>query len=149
MDKATWDSLKPESKKVWDMLDDKEKAKVLAPSRQTQANVLQVNQHSVTGDLLDGVDENEDDIDTVPAATTTGEVNAAASQACSEAHPGDARRMMGTTKKPTLKAKFTQFDFSDDDDGVWEPCDGALVNDYWGDSDEDSEDSDSDFHRGD
>ena len=68
-------------------------------------------------------------------------MNAAASRARSEAHPGDARRMMGTTKKPTLKAKFTQFDFSDDEDGVWEPCDGDLIDDYWGDgSNDDSDD---------
>lgn len=147
MDKTTWDSLKPESKKVWDMLDDEEKAKVLAPGRQTQANVLDANQHSMNGGTSD-----DDDDEEAPGSTSlaTGEINAAASKARSEAHPADTRRMMGTTKKPTLKAKFTHFDFSDDDDGAYESCDGDHVDAYWGDSDDDdSGDSDSDFHRGD
>jgi hypothetical protein len=150
MDKASWDSLKPESKKVWDMLSDEEKAKILAPTRPTStAMVLHANQHNVVTPEEDAPNDNEDASTHDPDATI--DINNAVSKARGEAHPGDTRRMLGSTKKTTLKAKFAHFDYSDDDNGEWEPCDGDLVDEYWGagsESDE-SDDSGTDFHRGD
>ena len=153
MNKTTWESLSKEGRSVWDTLSDGDKRKILqyAHSR-AERPTLQANQHDTTpADEVDNSNANDDATNT-PANTetvpTTAEINNVVTKARSEAHPGDPRRMMGTTgstpkKNRKADVKFVNWEISDGDG--YQSSDDDLVDGYW----ESDHEDDQDFHRGD
>jgi hypothetical protein len=150
MDKATWNAMSPDHQKIWDMLPDTSKKLILDSAAK---RVTTESTPTITANVHEAAtpSESQDTIDTLPSeetqSTPTTEINSAVTKARGDAHPGDIRRMMGSTKsKTTIKAHFACFGDSDDDS---EECDESdvddIIGDYWGD---DQEDDDSDFQAG-
>lgn len=126
MNRETWNSLAPETQKVWDSLPKEEKIKLLTYSkdrhdrRNAKANItdttpsMDINNHDISGGGDDeGADSKEDpssEPDKLEVNTTMWKINNAQQQARSEAHPGDLRRMMGSTSpaRASIEAKLHQ-----------------------------------------
>jgi hypothetical protein len=159
MDKETWNALSEGGKKTWDALPDTDKLKVLqyAKKRAEKAKV-DVNQHSTEAhetlqEELTDLPEPEGTTEEPPL--TTAEIHNAIAKARSEAHPGDARRMMGgepIQRKEKTQVKFASWnvgttagDDSDDEGEDLADLD-EMLEQYWQDDDSDGE---GDFHRGD
>jgi hypothetical protein len=150
MNKDTWSSLDPSTQKLWDSIDDKDKAAILnysskrAEKRASNKESRTANVHQVTGEDTDD-DEESDKSDSQPEVqvnVTEQEAN----EAKGKAHPGDIRRVLGSSKtKKDNKSKsrstnhvmwqlnHAQMDSdadSSDDDSMPDPDD--LVAGYWG-----------------
>lgn len=111
MNKETWTSLDPATQKVWDSIDDKDKAAILGyaekrAERRTQdkssrsANVHE-GDHGQESD--DGASDNEEAGTEMQANVTKSvqEVN----ETKGKAHPGDIRRVLGGNKKGDKKTR--------------------------------------------
>jgi hypothetical protein len=147
MNKATWESLSKEGRTVWDTLSDGDKKKILQYAiDHADKPVLQTNQHETSTPNGTEAPTPNDSTTQVP---TTAEINNLASyQCCQEAHPGDARRMMGGKPKPTKnrKANICFASFQESDGDGYQSEDDDMVDGYW---DPQLDDDDEDFHRGD
>ena len=144
MNKETWESLSPEGRETWDKMDSGDKRKVLQYAKQrAEKKTMDANTHEANPPdepILDGDDDKE-----APDVTET-EVNNAVTKARKSSHPGDARRVMGSTGGTKAKkigqvnhVDFSTFSMSQ------EQIDDAI-DDYWN---EDSEsDDEQDFQRG-
>ena len=155
MNLPTWKSLSKEAQRIWDTMADDDKAKILQHASQ-RASETQVNKT-----LLDGDDDEVNEQDNVEADPMTSledmakndttEVNNVLAAEIQEAHPGDPRRMMGSSGK--TKSRVTANTVR------WHPLDGfgydSLYND---DSDEEPVTNvddfmsywhEPDFHKGD
>jgi hypothetical protein len=131
MNKATWDSLSEGSKKVWDQLQDSDKAKILQYSAQRGNSPMKANTHQL------GIMEKEEDVEEPPPSPDDDdnpgiEANQALSEARGDAHPGDIRRLMGDTTRPKREVGFHYWNGShhstDDTDN--------LIDQHWDDEDE-------------
>lgn len=136
MNKDTWESLSPEGRETWDKMDSGDKRKVLQYAKQrADKKTMDANAHESNPPDESTLDD-EDDKE-APEVTET-EVNNAVTKARKSSHPGDARRVMGSTSGTKTKktgqvnhVDFTTFSMSS------EQID-AAINDYW------NEDSESD-----
>jgi hypothetical protein len=146
MNKATWESLSKEGRSVWDTLSDGDKKKILQYAvDRAEKPVIQANQHETS--TPDGTETPAPDESTASTPTTV-EINNLVTNARKEAHPGDARRMMGAKTKPQKNRKadvrFASFQESDGDG--YQSDDDDMVDGYW---DPQLDDDAEDFHRGD
>ena len=107
---TTWKSLSDETQSIWDSIDEAEKAKILAASRNDSkkprrqvklAEQVSSNETIIANSHESNVGEEEASDE---EATTTIQANTALTTARNEAHPGDPRRMMGTNT-PSKHAK--------------------------------------------
>jgi hypothetical protein len=103
MNKATWESLSKEGRTVWDTLSDGDKKKILQYAiDRADKPVIQTNQHGTsTPDGTETPPPNESTTHVPP----TAKINNLVTNARQEAHPGDARRMMGAKTKPKKNCK--------------------------------------------
>ena len=139
MNSETWNSLSPEAQEIWDKLEQEMKDKILG-SRQTKVNnALTTPTRKVnTVETVDDDEESQDE----PEEKATIQVNNVLARAQSEAHPGDPRRMMGSTKsskketeketnggtKSRLQAMVHRFATYESDSDSEE---GEHFDDYW------------------
>ena len=125
MARSTWRSLTPEAQKIWDQLDDDNKAKILKSSSGKPTKRSQNNNRKVQANIAEQepseVDEAGDTADETCGAqdTDTIEVNKtdAVSKAKEEAHPGDARKMLsskGNTNREVNSVQFQSFNVNYD-----------------------------------
>jgi hypothetical protein len=142
MNRETWKSLSPETQVAWDTLSKEDKAKILTYSkdrderRTTKAHLtdaspkIEANTHDTS--KSDDEDQEGPKEDSVPAGegirvnTVMWKANNTTLGARNEAHPGDPRRMMGSSQgtRSSIEAKLHQHlkqldhedESSDDDD---------------------------------
>jgi hypothetical protein len=145
MNKETWNSLSQEGKTIWDKLTDVDKKRILQYAlKRAEKDKIAVNNHSMDITVLEEDNVAEDPKDE-EGAHTQAEIHTAVSKARSEAHPGDPRRMLGSSKTKsksrTSEVKMVNWGVDNDsDDGANEHIDHA-VEDYWqSDSSSDGED---------
>ena len=109
MDRNTWDSLGKASKNAWDMITPSDEAAILNyANKRGERSARQVNVHDMTEEVettedVTQVEESEELEEQDNDPEDTMEANVARG---GKAHPGDARRMMGTTnpRKSNLKS---------------------------------------------
>ena len=153
MNKATWDSLSKEGRTVWDTLSDGDKKKILQYAQDRAARPdIQANQHesNVNPDIPSVDDPPSPDALPTNDAPTSVDINNVIARARNDAHPGDARCMLGDTpkgrarKSDTRHVKFTSWEPPDDGDGYNSDDVDDIIEGYWDSSDDD----DQDFHPG-
>jgi hypothetical protein len=148
MNKETWTSLSKETQEIWDKIGKEDKAKLLnygmdRAERARKANVheledkkeIKVNNH----ELSEPDAASEEKVEDAPPENPTINVNNVLTGVRSEAHPGDPRRMLGSSKpstKSSLEAMYHRLGTSYDS----EESDSSS-------SDEDSE-TGEDFREG-
>jgi hypothetical protein len=148
MNKKAWDSMSPEGKKTWDLLSDKDKIAVLTYARdraQRTQNKLTTNVHMAITDgeettqvnVAEQSDPTKDD-DHQPSSDY--EINNALTDARSNAHPADPRRMMGSDKPSTgteRKVGYHSWNRSDaDDESSDEDGLASMIDEYWNDTED-------------
>ena len=136
MNRETWKSLSPDTQKSWDTFSKEEKASILTYSkdrderRSTKAQLadstprIDANVHDASKTEEDGDKGSQGDSDNgeVKVNTVMWKVNNVTTTARSEAHPGDPRRMMGSSQgaRGSIEAKLhqhlRQLEESDDED---------------------------------
>ena len=118
MNKDTWSSLDPGTQKIWDSIDDKDKAAILnyaskraekraaatkgakEPKESRVANI----HHQATGEDTD--DDDEDGVTQSEPEMQANVTEQEANMAKGKAHPGDIRRVLGSSKpKKDVKPK--------------------------------------------
>jgi hypothetical protein len=148
MNKETWTSLSKETQEIWDKIGKEDKAKLLnygmdRAERARKANVheledkkeIKVNNHELSEPDV----ASEEKVEDAPSENPTINVNNVLTGVRSEAHPGDPRRMLGSSKpstKSSLEAMYHRLGTSYDS----EESDSSS-------SDEDSE-TGEDFREG-
>jgi hypothetical protein len=148
MNKETWNALGKKEQDIWDQLQDATKKKILqyaVERAQKKSSTASVNQVSTSDTQTDdgtgssGVDS-EAFVSDEDFRIMNTEIKDVIKQARKEAHPGDARRLMG---KKTAQVKFATIVEADDDSSCDSEALDALIGEYWDDTDA------TDFHRGD
>ena len=150
MNKETWTSLSKETQEIWDTIPKEDKAKVLnygmkRAERSTQANVHETEgTKEITANTHESSPPDDDKVAEEPKETPSGNGSISANNVLtgirSEAHAGDPRRMMGTSKptvRKSLDARMARLYYNYDDDN-----DSSK-------SSIESEDSKQDFRLGD
>ena len=161
MNKDTWSSLDPGTQKIWDSIDDKDTAAILnyaskrAEKRAATTKETKESKESRSANIhtqTNGEDTDDEDDDGVTPSETEMQANVTeqeANTAKSKAHPGDIRRVLGSSKakkdgKP--KARSTNHvmwqvntldqdpEDSSDEDSISDPY--AMVNEYWGEQED-------------
>jgi hypothetical protein len=148
MNKDTWNKLGKSEQEIWDQLQDATKKMILqyaVERAQKKSSTASVNQVSTSDTQTDnGVGSPGDDSEASASdedfRIMNTEIKDVIKQARKEAHPGDARRLMG---KKTAQVKFATIVEADDDSSCDSETLDALVGEYWDDTDA------TDFHRGD
>jgi hypothetical protein len=147
MNRETWKSLSPETQAVWDTISKEEKAKILTYSkdrsnrRSTKAHLtdtntkIDVNNHDISSDDRDDEGPHEEPATTsegVKVNTVMWKANNAILDARNEAHPGDPRRMMGSSQgaRASIEAKLHQHLRSFDDSHDEESSDEEESSDF-------------------
>jgi hypothetical protein len=102
MNAETWKSLSPEAQEIWDKLEQDMKSKILG-SRVTKVNKT-LTTPSRKVNIVETVDDDEESQDESEEKPSI-QVNNVLARARSEAHPGDPRRMMGSTKPSKKEAE--------------------------------------------
>jgi hypothetical protein len=132
VNKETWESLSPEGKATWGKMDANDKRLVLQYAKQrADKATTSINTHETSAP--------EDTADSTPEAITgvsAAEVHNAVTKARKESHPGDARRVMGSSNgaKKNTQVNHVAFSHLSIDD----PSVDDVIAQYW------NEDSDSD-----
>ena len=107
MNKETWNSLEPGTQQIWDTLAQGEKAKILTyvkdRSERRNANVHQIEDTKQISANVHDSKEGEERGDEPPDSGENNSINVnnVLTEIRSEAHPGDPRRVMGTSKPKT------------------------------------------------
>jgi hypothetical protein len=111
MNKETWTSLDPATQKVWDSIDDKDKAAILsyaekrAEKRSQDKSARSANVHEGDhGQESDGEESSEEAPNQELEANVTKGVQEA-NETKGKAHPGDIRRVLGGNKKSDKKTR--------------------------------------------
>ena len=98
---TTWKSLSDETKAIWDTIDPKEKAKILAETRgdaKTPRRSVKLVDQDRPGDMEANVHEIQEEDIVEDEERAVLQANTVLSEARRDAHPGDPRRMMGSDK---------------------------------------------------
>ena len=149
MNKETWNAISNEGKTTWDKLSEHDKKKILQYAMQraekptVDANTHTMNNPETTCDAAFTDDKPPTSMEVMRVTHDNG-----VSQARNETHPGDPRRMMGsTTPARVATIKFAQWNQSDDDDNddLSETDIEQFIQAGWG-TDSDSNSDASDFH---
>ena len=149
MNKETWKAISNEGKTTWDKLSEQDKKKILQYAMQrAEKPTVEANTHS-----MDNPDTPCDASLADEKSPTSMEVMKVShgngiSQARNESHPGDPRRMMGSTPTDRVATiKFAQWNHPDDDnsDDISETDIEQFIQAGWG-TDSDNDSSTSDFH---
>ena len=149
MNKETWKAISNEGKTTWDKLSEQDKKKILQYAMQrAEKSTVEANTHS-----MDNPDTSFDAPFTDDQPPTSMDVmrvthDNGVSQARNETHPGDPRRMMGSTPPARVATiKFAQWNQSDEDnsDDLSETDLEQFIQAGWG-TDSDSNSDASDFH---
>jgi hypothetical protein len=148
MNKETWTSLSKETQEVWDTIAKEDKAKLLnygmdRAERARKANVHELNDTKEitanTHELSDPSHDEGEDPDAEEKEAPTINVNNVLTGVRSEAHPGDPRRMLGSSKptiKSSLEAMYHRLGVNYDSD------------DSGSESSENESEDRTDFHKG-
>jgi hypothetical protein len=111
MNKETWTSLDPATQKVWDSIDDKDKAAILGYAEKRAEKQAQ-DKSSRSANVHEGDHGQESDEDTPDAETSGTEMQANVTKGVQEvnetkgkAHPGNIRRVLGGNKKGDKKTR--------------------------------------------
>ena len=91
----TWKTLEPNTKKYWIGLPDHEKEKLLMMSTEKFVKSTKPVVHAHVTDIACTQDNDADEEAATDAPPAQTEINKTVTQARNDAHPGDARRMMG------------------------------------------------------
>jgi hypothetical protein len=109
--KETWTSLDPATQKVWDSINDKDKAAILGYAEKRAEKRAQ-DKSSRSANVHEGDHGQESDNDTPDAETSGTEMQANVTKSVQEAnetkgkaHPGDIRRVLGGNKKSDKKTR--------------------------------------------
>ena len=141
MNRDTWNSLSSESQKTWDTLAEEEKSKILSYAkdrserRDAKANVTETKSKTTVNFHETDEPKEENTTEESQPESQNIQVSNVVTQARSEAHPGDPRRMLGTRESLTSMFHTLSYESSDDS----EDEDGDFA-DYWK--------STQDFHQG-
>jgi predicted Fe-S protein YdhL (DUF1289 family) len=144
MNKDTWESLSPEGRETWDKMDSGDKRKVLQYAKQrADKKTMDANAHESNPPNAPNLDDEDD---TEVPEVTEAEVNNAVTRARKGSHPGDARRIMGSTGGTKAKkvGQVNHVDFSTFSMSSEQIDD--VINDYWNENSE--SDDEQDFLRG-
>jgi hypothetical protein len=132
MNKETWESLSPEGKATWDKMDANDKRLVLQYAKQrADKATTSVNTHKTSAH-----EDTAEPASKVVTEVSAAKVHNAVTKARKQSHPGDARRVMGSSSNGTKKTQVNQVAFSHlsiDDSHL-----DDVIAQYW------NEDSDSD-----
>jgi hypothetical protein len=111
MNKETWTSLDPATQKVWDSIDDKDKAAILGyAEKRAERRAQDKSSRSANVHEGDHGQDSDDDASDVGAAGTEMQANVTKSvqevnKTKGKAHPGDIRQVLGGNKKSDKKTR--------------------------------------------